>query len=195
MDRPANMSEAVQEFARNVSHPNPEKCACHGGGWILSPMDTWETCRLHFNKDKHPHPEDFDYDAPKVTTPPDPAAVAANAMTLYGALVCILADLESIGHVGPVTKQQAEDALLAVQSKPASRFDIKEGEVVMVTIRGAEVPATVRVVDPLGQFRVELASKELTWVEIGLVRTLTDGERAFLEHGTERQPPFRSVEL
>ena len=53
--------EAQRQAIRNGWHsdPDPEKCACGGGGWILSSFDTWEECPAHRGKK---HPEDYDYE-------------------------------------------------------------------------------------------------------------------------------------
>lgn len=39
------------------STEDPETCACRGTGYILSQLDTFHECRIHFVKGQ-PHPED-----------------------------------------------------------------------------------------------------------------------------------------
>jgi len=52
------------------STEDPKTCACHGGGWILSQLDSFHTCPVHFKGQRHP--EDFDdEDAPMGSEPPD----------------------------------------------------------------------------------------------------------------------------
>jgi hypothetical protein len=36
------------------STEDPETCACHGSGWILSQLDTFEECRIHYTGQTHP---------------------------------------------------------------------------------------------------------------------------------------------
>jgi hypothetical protein len=57
-DAAATIGDACREYARNVSHDDPDKCRCRGGGWILSDWDTWHQCPEHFNGQRHP--EDYD---------------------------------------------------------------------------------------------------------------------------------------
>jgi hypothetical protein len=38
------------------SNPDPEKCSCKGGGWILHPSDVWMECPDHPGRR---HPEDY----------------------------------------------------------------------------------------------------------------------------------------
>jgi hypothetical protein len=58
------MSEYAQyyeAFTARLASPeglSPEDCRCHGGGWILSDVDTWHQCPDHFAGQLHP--EDFD---------------------------------------------------------------------------------------------------------------------------------------
>ena len=48
------------------AHPNPGRCPCRGGGWLVSDYDTVHGCGLHGGA---PHPEDeeghetFDFEA------------------------------------------------------------------------------------------------------------------------------------
>lgn len=45
------------------SEIDPTLCDCHGGGWVLSDLDTWHKCYYHYNKDLC-HPEDeYHYEA------------------------------------------------------------------------------------------------------------------------------------
>lgn len=37
----------------------PEDCACRGGGWILSQIDTWHQCPDHYTGQRHPE-DDMD---------------------------------------------------------------------------------------------------------------------------------------
>lgn len=37
-----------------------EKCKCRGGGWALSEVDTWHSCPVHYNGQKHPNDESAD---------------------------------------------------------------------------------------------------------------------------------------
>lgn len=53
-DRPAAISEAIAEHARNTADLDPEFCGCRGGGWVLSSWDSWHQCPAHPG---HPHPE------------------------------------------------------------------------------------------------------------------------------------------
>jgi hypothetical protein len=52
------------------STEDPETCACHGGGWILSQLDSWHACPVHHVKGQR-HPEDGYDDAPMGSEPPD----------------------------------------------------------------------------------------------------------------------------
>lgn len=52
-------------------------CRCHGGGWLLSEVDTWHKCPDHFTGQIHPE-IDADY-APEVS----PVAVAPVAVAPY----------------------------------------------------------------------------------------------------------------
>ena len=36
---------------------NPKECPCKGHGWVLSEVDTWHKCRLHFQNQPHPEAE------------------------------------------------------------------------------------------------------------------------------------------
>jgi hypothetical protein len=84
------MSELVQyyeAFSTRLLHGeglDAEDCRCHGGGWILSDVDTWHKCPDHHVAGQ-PHPED-DQDAwevyledldfePVVLPEPEPGAV------------------------------------------------------------------------------------------------------------------------
>ena len=35
----------------------PDQCHCHGGGWILSDVDTWHKCPDHYVQGQK-HPDD-----------------------------------------------------------------------------------------------------------------------------------------
>jgi hypothetical protein len=48
----------MNEWTRNVADEDPSLCRCGGGGWILTPYDSWEPCGIH----KGPHPEDVMYE-------------------------------------------------------------------------------------------------------------------------------------
>jgi len=51
------------------STEDSETCACRGGGWILSQLDTFHKCPVHFAGQRHP--EDYDdEDAPMGSEPP-----------------------------------------------------------------------------------------------------------------------------
>lgn len=57
-------TQYYQAFSARLQQPeglSPDKCRCHGGGWILSDVDTWHKCPDHY-KAGQPHPEDdFDH--------------------------------------------------------------------------------------------------------------------------------------
>lgn len=46
------------------STEDPETCGCHGGGWILSQLDTFHKCPIHFADQRHPE-DDSEDDKPK----------------------------------------------------------------------------------------------------------------------------------
>ena len=58
------MSLSSQDYYDTVtelySHcdPDPDRCACGGGGWLLSDYDTWHPCS--FAGHAGPHPEDWE---------------------------------------------------------------------------------------------------------------------------------------
>lgn len=58
-DRAATIGESIAERIRNTAHHDPEVCECRGGGWMLSPWDTWNPCPAHPGM---PHPEDYQDD-------------------------------------------------------------------------------------------------------------------------------------
>jgi hypothetical protein len=59
------------------STEDPETCACHGGGWILSQLDTFHQCPVHFAGQRHPEDyEDEGEDAPMGSEPPCAEPVA-----------------------------------------------------------------------------------------------------------------------
>jgi hypothetical protein len=37
--------------------PEEGLCPCHGGGWVLSDLDTWHKCPIHFHGQRHPEDE------------------------------------------------------------------------------------------------------------------------------------------
>lgn len=39
------------------SDENPNNCRCRGSGWVLSELDTWHKCPVHFKNQIHP--EDY----------------------------------------------------------------------------------------------------------------------------------------
>ena len=45
----------VQEL-KSHADPDPDRCPCGGGGWLLSSFDTWEHCP--FAGHTGPHPEE-----------------------------------------------------------------------------------------------------------------------------------------
>lgn len=57
------MSEYQQyydAFTARLQHGEglaPEECRCHGGGWILSDLDTWHRCPDHYTAGQG-HPDD-----------------------------------------------------------------------------------------------------------------------------------------
>ena len=50
-----NYHDTVTELYSHCD-PDPEKCACGGGGWLLSDYDTWHPCS--FAGHEGPHPEE-----------------------------------------------------------------------------------------------------------------------------------------
>lgn len=49
-----SIAEDVHNWVYGSAHPDAELCPCHGGGWMLSDYDTWESCPCHKSG---PHPE------------------------------------------------------------------------------------------------------------------------------------------
>lgn len=49
----ATESEAIQEYALNVGHDNPDQA------WILTPFDVWQP-NPFYQGPKVPHPESYD---------------------------------------------------------------------------------------------------------------------------------------
>ena len=47
---------------------NPNRCPCHGSGWVLSDYDSWHRCPIHGHSVPYPDEEDpsFDYSAHKL---------------------------------------------------------------------------------------------------------------------------------
>ena len=41
-----------------ASHPDPDRCRCYGGGWILADSDVWFQCGIHYNGQEHPECRD-----------------------------------------------------------------------------------------------------------------------------------------
>ena len=83
-------SQYYEAFTARLLHGEgltPDRCRCHGGGWILSDLDTWHRCPDHYVPGQ-PHPEDdvptdeevyanlsegFEYQAPAPHAPAPPA--------------------------------------------------------------------------------------------------------------------------
>jgi hypothetical protein len=101
------------------------------------------------------------------------AANACNPETCTGWILSPFDSWEKCPHYAgqPHPEDFDYDEPATAEPKPTSRFDIKVGQAVMVTLRDAEVPATVRVVDPLGMFRVEIGGA-MTWIDIANVHAL-----------------------
>lgn len=56
------MGERLAEYARAhavAAREDGRPCPCGGGGWVLSPFDTWERCPIH----EGPHPADLEAEA------------------------------------------------------------------------------------------------------------------------------------
>ena len=57
-------------------------CPCRGCGWVLSDVDTWHKCPIHYAGQQDPEWADYDaadYDAADTEpAPPPPPAVAAS---------------------------------------------------------------------------------------------------------------------
>lgn len=54
-DRHSNHFQRVHEHStRGAERPDPDDCACGGGGWILSSCDVWEKCHKHYDGQEHP---------------------------------------------------------------------------------------------------------------------------------------------
>ena len=46
--------------------PDEDLCPCRGGGWMLSPYDSWHQCPAHYNGQRYP--EDYDEDEEEETS-------------------------------------------------------------------------------------------------------------------------------
>lgn len=61
----SELSLYYHNFAARLCVPEglaPEDCRCHGGGWILSEVDTWHHCPDHYTGQAHPDDADMDVD-------------------------------------------------------------------------------------------------------------------------------------
>lgn len=45
--RAPTMGEQVTQWVGASVDTDPERCGCHGSGWVLSPLDSWEPCPVH----------------------------------------------------------------------------------------------------------------------------------------------------
>ena len=55
-------SDHIRQISQWETDHNPKDCICRGGGWWLSPYDTWQQCGIVSHRTQ-PHPESDEYDA------------------------------------------------------------------------------------------------------------------------------------